>query len=316
MTDANYGNGWSCEDVASEIIKAVQEHFPDAEEERLAGLVGCNLRVAYVRGSCGTMDWLERKKAGNHAKFFIVDDIAYYVGSQNLYIANLAEWGIIIDSEEQTQKVLDEYWNKVWGSSFEDVPEEERDCNVDNVLAGRELDRTPGNAELTEEELEALLLAQQGSGMAGPKGKLTVWLKRAKNLRDADGAGGGSSDSYVKLRVVDGNGRTVSHTHQSKVMTDGGPNPHWNEQFTFEGLAEPCSYTLKLSVLDKDSLLGLDGKIADWLALEDKLGAASVDLGTLSNTRTFQDMELVIADGWFVDSTISIGLNTHGGWGN
>jgi len=317
MTEANYGNGWTCEDVASEIVKAIKLHFPDADEERLTGLVGVNLRCAYLRGSCGSQDWQDVGKAGNHAKFFIIDDIAYYVGSQNLYIADLAEWGIIIDSEEQTQKILDEYWNKLWGASYEDVPEEERDCNVDNVLAGCELDRNPVDvSEYTEEELEAMLLAEQANSSGGPKGCLTVWLKRAKNLKDSDGAGSGSSDSYVKLRVVDGDGNTVGSTYQSKVMTDGGSEPHWNEQFTFEGLASPCSYTLKITVLDRDSLLGMEGQVADWLALDDKLGCASVDLGSLANTRSFQDMELIISDGFFVDSTISIALNTQGGWGN
>jgi len=141
--EANYGNGWTCDDVASEIIKAIQSNIPDVDEERLSGLVGNNLRLAYLRPGDGTMDWNHRKKSGNHAKFFIVDDICYYIGSQNLYIANLAEWGIIIDSEEQTQKVLEEYWNPLWGKSYEDVPEDERDFNVDNVLAGLELDRNP-----------------------------------------------------------------------------------------------------------------------------------------------------------------------------
>jgi len=29
---------------------------------------------------------------GNHSKHFIVDDIATYIGSQNLYVCDLAEW--------------------------------------------------------------------------------------------------------------------------------------------------------------------------------------------------------------------------------
>ena len=32
------------------------------------------------------------------------------IGSQNLYIADLAEWGIIVDDEAQTLKTLEEYW--------------------------------------------------------------------------------------------------------------------------------------------------------------------------------------------------------------
>ena len=34
---------------------------------------------------------------GAHTKFWMVDDAAFYLGSQNLYPNNLAEWGMIID---------------------------------------------------------------------------------------------------------------------------------------------------------------------------------------------------------------------------
>jgi len=318
MTEANYGNGWTCEDVATEIVKEIQKNFPDADEQILTGLVGINLRCAYTRGSCGKCDWEDKRKTGNHAKFFIVDDLAYYVGSQNLYIANLAEWGVVVDSKKQTLKVLEEYWKKLWRASYEDVPVEARDMNIDRVLAGRELDRNPKDvAEYTEEELEAALLAQKANKMAGSMNTLTVWVKRASNIRDADhGPFSGTSDAYVNLRVVDGRGRDVAVPRQSRVIPDAGKNPHWNEQFDFEGLEKPGSYTLKLTVLDKDSLFGLGGEIADWLVAEDRLGSATVDLGILKKTHNFQDMELVIDDGWFVDSKISIGLNTRGGWGN
>jgi len=161
-----------------------------------------------------------------------------------------------------------------------------------------------------------MLLAKKGARVGGHSNSLLVWLKRADNLKDSDGIGGGSSDAYVKLRLVDGDGNTVSVPQESKVIPDGGPNPHWNEQFVFEGLDTPAAYTLKVSVLDKDSILGLEGDVADFLAVDDKLGAATVDLGTLANTTEFQDMDIMISDGYFTDSTVSLALNTHGEWGN
>jgi len=316
MMDANYGNGWTCEDTASEIVKAIKQAHPDASDDQLTGLVGVNLKVAYTRGSCGTMDWKEREKAGNHSKFFIVDDVAYYIGSQNLYIADLSEWGIIIDSEEQTQKVLSEYWNKLWQASYEDVPEEKRDCSVDKVLAGLALDRNPAHqSDYTEAELEAMLLAQTGSQMGGPKNKLTVWLKKASYVKNADTGSSGSSDSYVTLRVVDENGKTVGSTHESRTLWDGGRNPEWNEQFEFEGLKNPAACKLVLNMLDKDSLFGLKGGFADWLVRDDKLGSATVDLGTLKKTRAFQDMEISVLQGIFHDTMLSISVNTQGQWG-
>ena len=45
-----------------------------------------------------------------HGKHFIIDDVALYIGSQNLYVCDLAEWGVVIDDEETTKRIMDEYW--------------------------------------------------------------------------------------------------------------------------------------------------------------------------------------------------------------
>merc|ERR1712232_360862 len=152
-------------------------------------------------------------------------------------------------------------------------------------------------------------------GGAAPN-TLSVWLREAKGLKDTDGLGGGSSDSYVRFRVVDGDGNTVKGPFESKVINDGGRNPKWNQVIDIEGLKTPGAYTLKLSVLDKDSVLGLGGDIADCLASDDKLGSAQVDLGELQCCKKYQMRKLIIVDGWFQDSTLTIGLNTEGTWGN
>jgi phosphatidylserine/phosphatidylglycerophosphate/cardiolipin synthase-like enzyme len=315
MTEANYGNGWTCDDVAAEIVKSMKG-IPDYDERRLAGLVGINLRVAYIRSSKGTADWPDKKAEGNHAKFFIVDDAAYYVGSQNLYVADLAEWGVIVDSAAQTQKVLEEYWNRVWFASYENVPEEDRDMQVDSVLASLDLNRNPVDAaSLSADELEQVLLKQKAAFAGGSSNRLTVWLKRAKNLKNADGVMGGVSDPYAVLRLVDGSGKLVKPLVKSRVV-DNDLNPQWNEQFDFEGLDSPSSYTLKINVLDQDSFLGLPGAVADWLAADDALGEASVDLSTLRRSEDFQDMDLEIAKGWLSNSTVSIGLHNWNEWGS
>merc|ERR1712196_205480 len=40
----------------------------------------------------GDCDAQGSKDMGVHTKFWLVDDVSFYVGSQNLYPANLAEW--------------------------------------------------------------------------------------------------------------------------------------------------------------------------------------------------------------------------------
>lgn len=74
---------------------------------------------------------------GMHAKHFIVDDIACYIGSQNLYICDLAEWGVLIDDEAQTKQIMEEYWIPMWKHSYT-----KEDVDVQAVMDGLEIDRS------------------------------------------------------------------------------------------------------------------------------------------------------------------------------
>jgi hypothetical protein len=44
------------------------------------------------------------------AKHFIIDDICCYIGSQNLYKCDLAEWGVVIDDAARVQAIKGEFW--------------------------------------------------------------------------------------------------------------------------------------------------------------------------------------------------------------
>lgn len=118
----------------------------------------------------------------------------------------------------------------------------------------------------------------------------------------------------MKLRIVDSNGRTVAGPKETSVKDECGANPVWNEEVVFDGLETPGAYTLVVTVLDKDSVLGIDA--LDCLAADDKLGKADFDLGTLSKTDKWQDKTLIVVDGWFSDSTVNLSLSTCGDWGN
>jgi len=144
LTEACYGNGWSCVDVAAEIIRTIRDKYPEAQDAELRQKVQENLRVSFLREARGNRHpGLEKKEGptiGMHAKHFIVDDVATYIGSQNLYICDLAEWGVVVDDEAATKKIMAEYWEPMWKVSYK--PE---DCNVDEVMDGLDIDRhTPG----------------------------------------------------------------------------------------------------------------------------------------------------------------------------
>jgi phosphatidylserine/phosphatidylglycerophosphate/cardiolipin synthase-like enzyme len=158
-TEANYGNGWSCVDVAAEIIKTIRQQFPNASDTALREKVAANLRVCFLRSKRG-QQWEDGESIGLHSKHFIVDDICCYIGSQNLYICDLAEWGVVIDHKEQVQSFMDEYWIPLWSTSY--TPD---DCDVQAVMDGLEFDRDGENvynvSNDTKEKMEA---AKQKTG--------------------------------------------------------------------------------------------------------------------------------------------------------
>ena len=73
---------------------------------------------------------------GLHSKHFIVDDICTYIGSQNLYICDLAEWGVVIDGAEATTQVMEAFWNPLWEVSYR-----KEDCDVQAVMDGLKINR-------------------------------------------------------------------------------------------------------------------------------------------------------------------------------
>jgi len=135
MTEACYGNGWTCVDVASEIIKRIKKQFPGADDAALRKKVEQNLRVCFIRHAKKNT-YADGKTIGNHSKFFIIDDMAAYVGSQNLYMCDLAEWGVIVDDASETQKMIKDFWTPLWDASFTG-----EDCDVQDVMDGLDIDR-------------------------------------------------------------------------------------------------------------------------------------------------------------------------------
>lgn len=64
--------------------------------------------------------WPSKKdeQPGLHAKFVMVDDAAFYIGSHNLYPADLQEFGNIVTDAAAAKDVREQYWDKVWAESI------------------------------------------------------------------------------------------------------------------------------------------------------------------------------------------------------
>lgn len=54
---------------------------------------------------------------GNHAKTVIVDDAAFYIGSQNMYSSNLNEFGYLVEDSATAQSYVTNYWTPLWNWS-------------------------------------------------------------------------------------------------------------------------------------------------------------------------------------------------------
>lgn len=58
--------------------------------------------------------WAKGAAIGNHSKFWMVDDQAFYIGSDNMYPINLQEFGYVVDDKKAARELLDAYWNPLW----------------------------------------------------------------------------------------------------------------------------------------------------------------------------------------------------------
>lgn len=108
-----YDNGWTPEEVAKKFAAFAAKH-PEAHPRHpdATALLCSKLRLMRLRSSAAEA-WRDGRTLANHAKVIVVDDRAFYVGSQNLYVADLAEHGVIVDDPAATRSFLASYMNHV-----------------------------------------------------------------------------------------------------------------------------------------------------------------------------------------------------------
>ncbi len=49
-----------------------------------------------------------------HAKLWMIDGRAFYIGSDNMYPVNLQEFGYIVDDTKAARELTDAYWTPLW----------------------------------------------------------------------------------------------------------------------------------------------------------------------------------------------------------
>ena len=102
-----YFNSWSLQDLWNGLIERADQQWPDSHPQLCK-----HVHFAHRRRRANAT-WQDGMPYANHAKVVVVDDQAHYVGSQNLYDANLAEFGVIVDDQPSTRQFLNDYWSKL-----------------------------------------------------------------------------------------------------------------------------------------------------------------------------------------------------------
>ncbi len=119
---AQYANGWTVAQVAQKIRDYMIAN-PVANQpagDALRALLCQKLHVTSIRFSAsGT--WPGGVTAANHAKLVFVDDQAFYIGSQNEYVADLTELGYLVDDKRAAAQLAADYWAPLWQYSQVDA---------------------------------------------------------------------------------------------------------------------------------------------------------------------------------------------------
>ncbi|MDB4943633.1 MAG: hypothetical protein JWP97_3167 [Labilithrix sp.] len=117
----SYSHGWTAAETAqqmADIMKARPDLFEAGTD--IPALLCQKLHVAGLRLDDGDR-WASGKVFSNHTKFLMVDTKAFYIGSQNLYVSDLAELGYIVDDEAAALQARESFWTPMWKYSGRDA---------------------------------------------------------------------------------------------------------------------------------------------------------------------------------------------------
>jgi phosphatidylserine/phosphatidylglycerophosphate/cardiolipin synthase-like enzyme len=165
-----YSNGIPIDAVGDKIKDVVQKQT-GLDDASLSSLLCQHLHLAPLR--FGSDDkWPDGKAIGTHAKFWMVDDRVFYIGSENLYPAELQEFGFIVEDGDAVAALHRDYWDKAWqwsrsaAISGADAPrcmfQDKTAANTRSVLV-----RVPANAKRSSEAATAVALATARAAQSG-----------------------------------------------------------------------------------------------------------------------------------------------------
>jgi phosphatidylserine/phosphatidylglycerophosphate/cardiolipin synthase-like enzyme len=111
-TEGGYSNGTPIEDVARH-IRTVTAVRTGIAEPQLSRLLCAKLNLAPLRFGPDS-SWPGNRPIGVHAKFWMIDDRIFHIGSENLYPVDLQEFGYIVDARAAASEIRRDYWDPLW----------------------------------------------------------------------------------------------------------------------------------------------------------------------------------------------------------
>lgn len=109
---SSYSNGVGLEAVAARIRQVARARTP-MPDATLNALLCRRLHLATLRFGPDAA-WPDGKSFGSHVKFWMIDDRAFYIGSDNLYPVDLQEFGYIVDNRSAAAELLRVWWKPLW----------------------------------------------------------------------------------------------------------------------------------------------------------------------------------------------------------
>ena len=109
----SYSNGVALERVAKKMREVLLVRGKGLSEAQASELLCRRLHLAPLRFG-PDQSWPENKPFANHAKFFMVDERAFYIGSDNFYPVNLQEFGYMVEDAAAARQLKPDYWDKLW----------------------------------------------------------------------------------------------------------------------------------------------------------------------------------------------------------
>jgi murine toxin len=94
-----------CFTAITELREGEDYHWPDVPKNLHVGRFNTSVMLPGIKN--------RPPAPANHAKFYAADEQVYYVGSDNLYPHNLAEFGYLVEGGS-VREALDNYWEPIW----------------------------------------------------------------------------------------------------------------------------------------------------------------------------------------------------------